>query len=261
MFSSASRCVYQKNQLADVICQFRFPEILSIEATIPAAFQEEIRQEFPVYSVRRESAPPRLTGAPGQLKLDTPAATNNYQFATADGVWRVNLTSKFISLACSRYSCWEGFAAKLDKPLAAFIRLYKPAYFERIGLRYLNFISRKSLELEDTPYRELISEKYLGLLGDEEVNDPMVSRSTVDAELAIRGGCRAKIHAGPGKVKMEGRNIDEVRFVFDQDLFMPGNIPVNLCAPSLSTLHAQAHSIFRDAITQRLHEAMEPEFI
>ena len=140
MFSQESRCLYQSNQLAEVICQLRFPEILTVSANPPVDFQETIRDTFPQYSLRQEIAAPKQPPAP------------NYQFASADGAWRVNLTSKFISLTCSRYRQWEDFAKQLDKPLAAFIKLYKPAYFERIGLRYLNFFSRKALDLEDIPY-------------------------------------------------------------------------------------------------------------
>jgi uncharacterized protein (TIGR04255 family) len=49
-----------------------------------------------------------------------------------------------------------------------------------------------------------------------------------------------------------------VKFIFDQDLYMPGKVAPNLSAPALQTLHAQAWSIFRDAITDELHDAMEP---
>ncbi len=258
MFSNAPRCRYQNNQLAEVICQFRFPEILTIETTLPAAFQEEIRRELPVYSVRKESAPPKVNSEGGRLSLQAPPQSNNYQFASADGVWRVNLTSKFIALACSEYTCWEDFAAMLDKPLAAFIRIYEPAYFERVGLRYLNFISREKLGLAGTSYRELLQSQYLGILADEDVQESGTGRSTVDCEIAIRGGCRLKLHAGPGLVK-HGAAPQQPSFVFDQDLYMPGNVPVNLSAPTLQTLHSQAYSIFRGAITETLHNAMEPE--
>ena len=87
------------------------------------------------------------------------------------------------------------------------------------------------------------------------------SRCSVDTELAIRGGCRVKIHAGPGKVKQNGREDPEVKFIFDQDLYMPGQLPVNLSAAALQTLHSQADSIFRGAITDTLHDALEPEQI
>ena len=259
MFSHESRCIYQKNQLAEVICQLRFPEILSLQANLPVDFQEAIRDEYPRYSSRKETPAPKLTGTPGNLNLEKQEPITNYQFASADGVWRVNLTSRFISLSCSKYTCWEDFAARLDKPLAAFIKIYHPAYFERVGLRYLNFISRNELGLEGTPFSELIQPCYLGPLAEEDVPETGIGRCSVDTEMAIRGGCRVKLHAGPGMVKRGGQTDSELKFVFDQDLFMPGQLAVNLSAGALQTLHAQADSIFRGAITDTLHNAMDPE--
>ena len=261
MFSQEERCLYRKSTLAEVICQLRFPEILTIGANLPVDFQEAIREDYPQYSSRQEVAAPRLTGTPGNLRLQEQPATVNYQFVSADGVWRVNLTSKFISLTCTRYTQWEDFAKRLDKPLAAFIKIYKPAYFERVGLRYLNFISRKSLSLEGVPFRDLLSPCWLGPLAEDDVAENASARCSVDTELAIRGGCRVKIHAGPGNVKRNGQPDPEVKFIFDQDLYMPGNLPVNLSAGALQTLHSQAYSIFRGAITDTLHDAMEPETI
>lgn len=257
MFSSEERCVYRHNPLADVICQLRFPEILTIGANLPVDFQEAIRADFPRFDTRQETPAPKLTGTPGNFTVQNQPAIVNYQFTSADGVWRVNLTSKFISLTCSRYTCWEEFAKKLDKPLAAFIKLYQPAYFERVGLRYLNFISRKELSLENTPYRDLIAPCWLGPLALDSTNETGFSRSSVDAEFAIRGGCRAKVHAGPGNVKRGGKADPELKFVLDMDLYMPGNVPVNLSAGALQTLHSQAYPLFRGAITDTLHDAME----
>lgn len=258
MFSSEERCVYAKNQLADVICQLRFPEILTIGANLPVEFQEAIRGDFPQYSARKEQPAPRLTGTPGNMSLEKQEPVINYQFASADGRWRVNLTSKFISLACTRYTCWEDFARMLDKPLASFIRIYKPAYFERIGLRYVNAFSRKALDLEGEPFRNLFSERYLGILADEQIAETAAARCSVDADFALRGGCRVKLHAGPGMVKRGNEKDPEVKFIFDQDLYMPGKTEVKLSTAALQTLHAQGWSIFRDAITDTLHEAMEP---
>lgn len=259
MFSTEVRCHYGKNQLTDVICQLRFPEILSISTTPPAQFQEAIRQEFPRYQLRQDIPAPKITGVPGQFALENQPRTVNHQFSSADGALRVNLTSKFISVSCAKYTCWEDFADLLDKPLAAFIQLYRPAYFERIGLRYLNVFSRKTLELEGTPFADLISPCYLGPMAEEDVNEAGTARCTLDLEMAIRGGCRLKLHAGPGRIKKNGVDDPEVKYVFDQDLFMPGQVPVNLSAGALQTLHSQAYSIFRGAITDMLHNAMEPD--
>ncbi len=245
MFSTEDRCIYTQNQLAEVICQLRFSEILTIETELPAAFQEEIRSVFPQYSVRRENAGPDKQ-------------VNNYQFATPDGVWRINLSSGFISLACTKYPRWETFATMLDKPLTAFIRLYHPAYFERIGLRYLNFFSRRDLKIESLPLRELITPQYLSVLTDMDVNEATTARCTVDLDVVIHGGSRAKIHAGPGKVNRNGVVDPETKYIFDLDLFMAGNIPVSTAAGALETLHRQSYGIFRGAITDTLHDAMHP---
>ncbi len=259
MFSQEPRCQYSRNPLAEVICQLRFPEILTIETNVPDQFQEAIRAVFPHYSVRKETPAPKLVGTPGNLAMQPQPQSNNYQFVSADGVWRINLTSKFISLSCNRYTCWEDFALQLDKPLAAFIQIYKPAMFTRVGLRYLNFISRRDLDLEGTPFRELINSRYLGILGDEEVNEVNTTRCSVDAELNLRAGCKCKLHAGPGTVKRNGKADPEVKFIFDQDLYMDGSIPVNVSAGALQTLHSQAFPIFRDAITDTLHNALYSE--
>ena len=261
MFSHEPRCIYKANQLGEVICQLRFPEILRIAAQPPVEFQEAIRATYPQYSSRMENPAPKITGVPGHLSVENQPETINHQFMSADGIWRINLTSKFISLACTRYSHWEEFAARLDAPLAAFIKIYQPAYFERVGLRYLNFISRKDLDLAGTPFAELLMPCYLGLLGEEDVQEAATTRCSVDTEMTIRGGCRVKIHAGPGLIKKNGQNDPEIKFIFDQDLYMPGKLPVNLSAGALQTLHSQAFSIFRGAITDKLHDALDPEAI
>ena len=261
MFSNMPRCRYGQHPLAEVICQLRFPEILSIQTNPPADFQESIRDRFPLYLRRQELSLPKVTGIPGNLSIQKNEPVINHQFATQDGVWRVNLTSKFISLTCSKYTCWEEFAAHLDGPLAAFFQIYKPAPFERVGLRYLNFISRFQLGLEGIPFSELINAPYLGPLAETDILEGSVSRCSVDCEMGIRGGCRVKLHAGPGKVKRGNKEDPEIKFIFDQDLYMNGPLQPNLIPGALQTLHSQAGTIFRGAITDKLHEAMEPKIL
>ena len=150
MFSNEDRVRYAKPQIMEVICQLRFPTILSIGAREPAEFQEQIRSQFPRYS-RSEEKPMKMVN--GRMEPQPPVT--NYQFLSADGRWKVNLTNSFLALATPAYTCWEDFANKLDSVLVHLIEIYKPAYFERIGLRYLNFFSRKELDLEGTPFSQL----------------------------------------------------------------------------------------------------------
>ena len=256
MISSESRVQYSKNFLAEVVCQLRFPEILTIGANAPVDFQEAIRSDFPRYNAVNEQPAPVLRQGPGGLQMQQQNQIVNYHFISADGVWRVNLTSKFISLTCSRYTCWEDFAAHLDKPLAAFIRIYAPAYFERVGLRYKNILSRKAMQIEDIPFHELFNPAYLGLLQEEDVQENMISQGMLNTQVTLRGGANARIMAGPNPVIAAGKRDPEIKFIFDQDLFMNGNIPVNMSAGAMQTLHHQAYGLFRGAITQKLHDLL-----
>ena len=259
MFSNTERCVYGKNQILEAVCQFRFPTILSIETELPAKFQEAIRDVFPRYETRKEQPAPKVQITPGQPpKVEQLPPVTNHSFLTADGVWRINMTRDFSALTTRKYTCWEDFARMLDKPLGQFIQLYKPACFDRVGLRYVNAVSRKELDLEETPWRDLIESRYLGPMAEETVNEKAFARCTQDLDMALSGSCRMKLHAGPGMVRKQGENDNEQRFVLDIDISMGGNLQVNLAVGALSTLHTHAGNVFRGAITDTLHDAMEP---
>lgn len=259
MFLESEHVNYGRAQLAEVICQLRFPTILRIGAAEPADFQERIRENYPRYSRNVEKQPPKLTRTPQGVRPEPQPDVINFQFVSADGRWRVNLTSGFISLATPAYSCWEDFAKRLDEVLAHFIEVYHPAYFERIGLRYINIFSRHALELEDVPFSALFQPAYLGLLGDDDVQEAAFQRASQDVEMALAGSCRLKLHVGPGLVKRPGAEDKEVKFILDQDLYMPGKVEMKYTTGALSTLHTHAGRIFRGAITQQLHEALEPQ--
>ena len=261
MFYETDRVVYAKPQLLEVICQLRFPTILSISAKEPAEFQELIRSEFPRYSRTLEKVPPKVLGQPGNMKFEEQPDVVNYQFLSGNGRWKVNLTNSFIALATPAYTKWEDFAAKLDEVLAQFISVYKPAFFERIGLRYINAFSRKALDLEGTPFSDLIEPGYLGLMAEEDVQEQNFVRIQQEGELNLPGGCRLKLHCGPGMVKRNNVEDREIKFILDMDLFMMSKVEMRYTTASLNTIHTNADRVFRGAITKELHDAMEPQLL
>lgn len=259
MFLEASRVRYHKAQLMEVICQLRFPTILSIGAKDPVDFQERIRREYPRYSRNIEKLPPKVMGRPGNMKLQEQPEVINHQFLSADGRWKVNMTNNFIALATPAYTTWEDFAARLDAVLANFVEIYEPAYFERIGLRYINAFSRRDLDLEGYNFADLIQPAYLGLMAEEDVQERAFLQASQEAELNLPGGCRLKLKCGPGMVKRGNQEDKEIKFIFDEDLYMAGKVEIAHCAAALNTVHIHADRTFRGAITQTLHNAMEPE--
>lgn len=262
LYSDHPRCHYRQPQLAEVICQLRFPTILTISAQEPAEFQEAIRGIFPLYNLRHEHPAPKITGIGTPVaKLENQPPVVNYHFITADGKWKLNLTNSFISLSTTAYPGWEEFAKRFDLPLAQFIQRYKPAFFERIGLRYVNIISRKALGMEGERWSELISAPYLGILSQPDVDESKTGKCSVDVEFALDSTCRAKIHAGTGVVKRNLPNAapdPELKYILDMDLSMSGHLDPRLAAAGLETLHCHSTPLFQGAITDRLHAALDP---
>ena len=73
--SDNRRYAYGKSQLIEVICQLRFPTILSIDTREPADFQEPVREAFPRYQSQLETIP-GVNGAPN-------TTINNHTFLSA----------------------------------------------------------------------------------------------------------------------------------------------------------------------------------
>ena len=251
--------VYEKNQIIETICQLRFPPILTIEAKEPADFQEVIRETFPRYECRAEKLPAGSSGEAQTMK--------NHNFISTDGTCKLSLTKNFIALSTVRYAGWESFANLLDEPLGQFIRIYKPAFFERIGLRFLNGFSREKLGLTGRRWNDLLQPQYLSVLDDDDIEENSVAKCSVDVERKLDAGCGIKIHAGPGSIRRTVRTGSgvqtiqepEPRFILDLDVFSStGNIQLQDAAKTLEQLHGYADQIFSDAITDTLHEAMEP---
>ena len=246
---SGQRIQYEKNQIVEMICQLRFPAILSIDTREPADFQELVRQDYPRYAVEQEKQ-----GAKSHI------------FLSEDGLYKLCLTRSFIALSTVRYTSWTDFARWLDEPLGHFISVYRPAYFERIGLRYINGFSRERLGLEDCRWSELIAPQYLGPLALTETREGDVVRCSVDMETRLDERCAIKLHAGPGFIKRNIRNGETIqavqekqtRFILDIDLYSGGRIQLASAADVMDAIHAHADRFFAEAITDRLHEAMEP---
>ena len=248
--------VYEKPQLIEVICQLRYPTILSIDAKEPAEFQDRIRERFPRYAGQVE----RPLGPDGK-----PQEVHSHNFITEDGVYKLSMTRDFIALSTMRYTGWGDFAGALDEPLGQFISIYRPAFFERVGLRYINGISRSLLGLEGRRWNDLFQPQYLGVLDDDDVSEDSVTKCSMDLERRLDGHTALKLHAGPGVVRRAVRTKEgvrtlqekESRFIFDQDLSVSEKVKLPEVMETLERLHDHADRIFSDAITDVLHDAME----
>ena len=235
LFAPYERYQYARAPLVEVICQLRFPTILSIGAKEPAEFQEAIRKDFPQYAARQEQLPPKVVKKGNATALEPQKPITNYNFISEDGRWKLNLTQGFIALSTLSYTRWEDFATRLDRPLAQFIQLYQPAFFERIGLRYVNAVSRQRLGLEGELWDDLIRSQYIGILGEPDVEESEIAKCSLDVETD-----------------------KEVKFILDGDFSTAGKHNPDAVPEKLERMHRFAVCLFQGAITKELHEAMGP---
>jgi uncharacterized protein (TIGR04255 family) len=261
-FPHAERVIYRMNPLDSVICQLRFPPILTIETQIPDEFQECVRGDFPGFQVRQEPilqiGPDVSKEIPTEfLRRVMPSQTKNYEFLSEKGDWKLNLTRNFIALTAKEYRRWEDFKKMLEAPLNALRQVYNPAYFSRIGLRYVDVIRRSILSLSGAQWCDLLDSHILGLLGRTDVQNDIQG---LEAKYELRlsdAGSMVRITIG----LVQSPENDETCFMIDSDFYDTEKNNIEDTIAQLDYFHEQATNLIQSLMTPRLHAAMGPERI
>lgn len=263
VFPHAERVVYQRNPLDEVICQFRFPAALQIEAEAPVAFQDLIKLAYPLYTesmgVKLPAGVPE--GVVDLLRSEFPGGgRRSHLFESPDKQWALTLSRESLALTCRDYERWEDFQEHLRGPFDALIRCYGPAFFTRLGLRYRNVIRRSLLGLEDVPWSELIQPWVCGVLGPNGAGEAV---QQYQAFSLIRlpdelGQTQVKFGLTSGQWQADhGRTVEETVFLIDADLFTERTEYTDVFS-RLAALNRQGGLLFRWCIAKRLHDALGP---
>jgi len=250
------RVIYNKPALEEVICQLKFPPILSIGANEPAEFQDKIRRQYPHYLEKSQDIPKEI---PPQLaavishKLQ--AGGKEYSFITEERDWSVSLTKDFISLSSQSYIRWEEFKKHFEEPLANFNSIYEPSFYSRIGLRYRDVIIRSKLGLADVPWSELLQKHIAGVLSEENVQDEVIhAEKTILLNLGDQVG-KVRINHFLALVS----ETNEECYVIDADFYTDNQTEPNNAIEKLNELNSYAGRLFRWCIRDKLYVSMEPE--
>jgi len=255
----SGRVVYEKNPLVQVLLQLRFPALLKIASEPPSAFQDKIRSEYPVLTELQPNVLGLPVGLPSSLAQAVQATLPvniavGYEFGSADGVWKVNLSRDFLSLSTSEYRRWEEFRGHLQTPMAALQGLYSPSFFTRIGLRYQDLIERSSLGLSDVQWSDLLQPHICG---------PLAVANVAPAVEATYGQTLIRFPEFSGRVRMnfgivQKPNSSEDCFLIDSDFFTDERIDIAHVSRILDYFNKQSGKLFRWCIKDRLHDALQP---
>lgn len=134
--------VYLENApLREVICQVRFPTVLSISAREPAELQELIRDQLPLYEFERGVA---LEISPGKIEGALQSTPPIYRFRTSGRETTLSVSQDFFAINTTAYRHWDDFLHILEMSYQAVRKVYRLSYATRIGLRYINFLTREN---------------------------------------------------------------------------------------------------------------------
>src|SRR5690348_16110900 len=171
LFPPSERVIFANNPLIEVVAQVRFPPILKIEQS-PADFQERIRHTLPLleqvggaFNLNLPQGMPPLPPQVMQLlggQFGGPA----YRFQNEARDTTLTLATAALTFSTNIYTRWEDFLVQLHVPLVALEEIYQPAFYTRIGLRYINAIRRSKIGLApDLAWSKLIRDNVLGEIG------------------------------------------------------------------------------------------------
>jgi uncharacterized protein (TIGR04255 family) len=253
-FPDVSRVIYEVNPLEAVICQLRFPPVLKIDAEVPAGFQEEIREDYPLYEPK---SPLRLpAGLPPNLaQMILPLGGQKiHEFASKDRTWSLNLQHEFLSLTCRAYERWELFRKQMESPFEALRKHYNPPFFTRIGLRYRDVIRRSRLQLAEVPWSELLQPWISSVLAAPETAKHVQSAQTMFVLDIPEATSQVQVWSG---LVRDGLS-NEISFLIDTDFYTEQQTEPSYVFDRLNVLNRYAGRFFRWCITDRLHEAMQP---
>lgn len=259
-FPEAKRVIYKKNPLNRVICQLMFPPILKIDAEIPSEFQDRIRDDFPNFAEKAGvefEVPQNVKGKipPEVLRHFSKFFGNkNYTFSSEDAKWEVNLTRTFCAFTSKKYERWEEFKSKFMTPLTALIDVYKPSFFQRIGLRYIDVINRLELELNGIGWNELLQPYILGLLSSASVGE-RIQNFENKYEINLADDV-SKVRLLTKFVLAPNNNVK--CFMIDSDFSNSTRSDVDGALTKLDYFNKRASRLIQWCITERLHQAMEP---
>lgn len=251
-FPKSERIIFAENPLEEVVCQVRFPPILTIESDVPSAFQESVRAKYPLYGKQSMMAMPYGP----QLMPPIVPYPAVHRFSSNDNSWFVSLAADFVALTTKRYVQWEDFYERFEEILDIFRNRYDPTFYTRLGLRYKNVISRSRLALSDKRWSELLLPSIAGELCWEAFEESEYEAAFRQIVLKI-GNTEtesAKVVINHGLALAPDH---ELCYVIDSDFFTEERIETNAIREKLSYFNDESGRLFRWCITDRLRTALE----
>jgi uncharacterized protein (TIGR04255 family) len=240
--------VFEHAPLISVLCQVRFPAILSLTTRVGATgFQEGLREEYPDFLPPAQNTAIQLSDQ-GSIGINQMAPVWRLQDRTK--AWTVGIGADFVSLETPKYTSIDEFLARFDLVLQVLRRTLRPADSLRIGMRKVNFI-RVDDVTSPGAFIGVIRPDLLGALAVTNFPAPVVGSSAYlqfeddDNVLAVRYG-----------TVESGEPDHETGFLIDLDYSTTWPYTVGAGSDMVLLLRE-----FSDGMTSFFHWAIDPAYV
>lgn len=234
------RFKYVRTGLKTVVCQLRFNPILKIGQETPVAFQDLVRHEFPKF-VKEESAG-FLIGSAGAAEA-MPSSPAVWRFRTEDDAWTASLGVESISLEATRYQDFHDFERSFLIIEQALEAVYGIDHYVRVGLRYINVFEAGDFR---GGWLERFNAQLLGPMGDAVLGSDVAEARQIFVLADDNWTVRIRHGTENGNYHLDIDHATEAR---------TDAVDVSEC---LRAFNRRIYQVFRWAISDKLHEEMEP---
>jgi uncharacterized protein (TIGR04255 family) len=260
-FPSSDRVIFERNPLAEVVCELRFPPILRIASELPAEFQERIRPSYPNFQQQMagfNAAAPLPPQGVGNVAINAPffnwQPQPSFVFSNEAQTRTLTLTQESFAIAERQYTEWPDLRAEIETLAGHMAAVYAPSFYTRTGLRYQDLIDRVSLGIGEVPWAELLNPAFVGLLGRDTPVSQEVRRITSVAEIELADMPGAHVRVQHGLIELPPPE----KYLIDSDFFANERSDLATVLARLGAFSAHAGNLFRWAISEQLHTALQP---
>lgn len=253
---NVDRVIYDRNPLVGVTFHARFSRLLEVDSELPTAFQKKVLPRYPLLEEREVM---RFTVPTGPTEIPGPSENRGkvYEFISEDKIWKISLSSDYLTLNTTRYRKWEEFRDKLQDMLQDFLLVYEMPIFTRIGLKYQNVIDRTKLGLEDQHWAQILKPHVAGEFADKSFEEKdFLARQ---CSFRVRLGSGDNVQVTHGIVRNTESNVMAYRF--DGDFYNEDQAKADIdgIVETTNRLNANSGRLFHWAIEDQLHAAMGPK--
>jgi uncharacterized protein (TIGR04255 family) len=253
---------YLNDALRWVAAEVRYPSVDALEASIPKALRDQLREQFPI--------PEQVTEMVMGFGAAGPSAEQviKHRFLARDRLTSATVSRDSILLETTFYPGWTAMSAQLGTLLTALGETLLPAGVLRVGLRYIDEVRVPTQVADVNDWAGWISDTLVAPLSIDDEATP--TTATTVLQYGEPPGHVTTFRAAPfpagrtvqsdGPLRMPRETPDGPYFLLDTDASwadpsrqVPEFSPARILEIA-DELHAPCKRLFEAAVTDRLRD-------